>query len=62
MAVAVIGGRAHNIMLNIVLKSYAMSERQRRATDETNADARRSRDRGRAEGRNDAEQRRDAEP
>ena len=34
-----------------MLKSYATSERQRRATDETNADARWSRDRGRAEGR-----------
>ena len=41
-----------------MLKSYATSERQRRATDETDADAL-SRDRGRAEGRDDAEQRRE---
>ena len=40
-----------------MLKSYATSERQSRVTDETNADARRSRDRGKEKGRNDAEQR-----
>ena len=44
-----------------VLKSYATSEMQRRATDETDADARRNRDRGRTEGRDDVEQRQDAE-
>ena len=49
------------LRLRQMLKSYATSERQRRATDETDANARRSRDKGRAEGRDAVEQRRGAD-
>ena len=41
-----------------VLESYATSERQRRGTDEMDADVKTKQTRGRAEGRDDAEQRR----
>ena len=47
----------------IMLTLHVTSERQRRVTNDTDADARRSRDRDGAEGRDDAERRRDrAEP